>query len=55
MKCQKCGVPLKGLRAMICKHVFGVKRSEKHPHLCNKCEPKACAKPAAKKKKKGKR
>ncbi len=62
MKCEKCHVPLKGIRGMIVKHIFGVKRSETHPHLCNKCAVKEPAKKeapakkrAGRKKKKGKR
>lgn len=36
-KCEKCGAPIEGFWAKISK-IFGVKKSEKNPNLCNKCD-----------------
>jgi ribosomal protein L34E len=36
-KCVKCGVPLEGFMAKIA-GFMGVKKSEKNPDCCNKCE-----------------
>ena len=39
-KCEKCGVPLKGVLSAIPKMVLGVRPSEKNDQICNKCEQK---------------
>ncbi|OGF31444.1 hypothetical protein A2300_02810 [Candidatus Falkowbacteria bacterium RIFOXYB2_FULL_35_7] len=36
-KCEKCGAPIGGFLSGFSK-ILGVKRSEKNPNICNKCD-----------------
>jgi hypothetical protein len=39
-RCKRCRIPLSGFLGKVADFIAGIRRSEKFPGFCNKCEPK---------------